>query len=323
MNIKICNTKSFSAENWNSYTNSFNSVFKSQKDVEYFKHKYSKTHRGFSYHAILQNEKSEIVGGCTVIPMNYKLDNQLIEIGQAVDVFIDEGYRKNPFILRDMYNDLKDLLIDDKIKAVMAVPNKLAFPFWTKIVKWKYIGDLDYWLLPLKLGNIKKSLRSLDIIFSLYLKIHIKLNLIVTYLYNQTEKKSKYELLEDHKFRDYRYTKDYTFVQIENFSFYYKTYTEGTVITTYLLDANENNIRTYKSLIIATQYIQKKVKCDLIAIIGHIKYTQLLYWKVPKRYHPKRLTLTCDILESSQHELYSEMLKIDNWNYGLRNFDVR
>lgn len=165
MNIKICITEVFSAENWKSYSHSFNTVFKLRKDIEYFKHKYSNTPRGFSYHALLQNDKYEIVGGCTVIPMNYKLNNQLIEIGQAVDVYIVEGYRKNPFILKDMYNDLRKLLIENNIKAVMAVPNELAFPFWTKIVKWNYIGDLDYWVLPLKLGNIKNSLKPLDLIF--------------------------------------------------------------------------------------------------------------------------------------------------------------
>lgn len=323
MNIKVCNTEEFSAVNWNDYTHSFNNVFKAEKDMEYFKHKYSNTHRGFSFHALLQNEKFEIVGGCTVIPMKYKLNDQLIEIGQAVDVFIIEKYRKNPFILKDMYNELKELLIKNKIIAVMAVPNELAFPFWTKIVKWNYIGDLDYWVFPLKLVNIKKSLKPLDTIFSLLLKLYLKLNLILAHLYNQKEKKSKYELLEDQKFKAYRYTKDYNHIQIKNCSFYYKTYTEGTKKITYLLDAVENNERSYKSLAIATEYIHQEVNSDLIAVIGQIKHFQLLYFKIPKKYNPRKLTLTCDILESNHRDLYSEMLQITNWNFGLRNYDVR
>ena len=43
MKIKICTTDNFSSKEWNSYHNSFNTVFETNRDLEYFKHKYKKS----------------------------------------------------------------------------------------------------------------------------------------------------------------------------------------------------------------------------------------------------------------------------------------
>jgi hypothetical protein len=45
--------------------------------------------------------------------------------------------------------------------------------------------------------------------------------------------------------------------------------------------------------------------------------------KVPKIKEPKKLPLTCDILDKNNVNLYSDMLNLKNWNFGLKNFDVR
>ena len=48
-----------------------------------------------------------------------------------------------------------------------------------------------------------------------------------------------------------------------------------------------------------------------------------MFFRVPSEFVPKKLPLTCDILEKSNEEIYLDMLKLDSWNFGLMNYDVR
>ena len=95
--------------------------------------------------------------------MMYNKNEHIIKIGQAVDVFILKNFRKDPLMLSKMYSNLKDLLIANSIIAVMAVPNSIAFPYWINIVKWKYLGNLKYWIIPIKfLHNIFTAIFTFD-----------------------------------------------------------------------------------------------------------------------------------------------------------------
>ena len=100
MQIKISTTNNFSHEEWISYQKSFNTVFGKNRDLNYFKHKYNNVSDGYSYHAILLNDNNDVVGGCSVLPMLYNRNDNIIKIGQAVDVFILEDFRTDPLMLK-------------------------------------------------------------------------------------------------------------------------------------------------------------------------------------------------------------------------------
>jgi hypothetical protein len=323
MKIKICTTDDFSSKEWNSYQNSFNAVFETNRDLEYFKHKYKKSIEGFSYHAILLDNNLDVVGACSVIPMMYNKNEHIIKIGQAVDVFILKNFRKDPLMLSKMYSNLKDLLIANSIIAVMAVPNSIAFPYWINIVKWKYLGNLKYWIIPIKLGSIMNKSNLYNLISSICIKFLLVINNLLSLIYNKVERKSTYELIDDEKFIDYRFSKGYEKINLKNITFYFRIYDEDNVKTAYLLDAKQKNRLSYRALVIATSYIVKNTNSDLILYVGPIKFPQLMFFRVPNKYQPKQLPLTCDILEKSNEDLYSDMLKLGNWNFGLKNYDVR
>ena len=48
---------------------------------------------------------------------------------------------------------------------------------------------------------------------------------------------------------------------------------------------------------------------------------QLLFIKVPKRLEPKKLPLMCDVL--IPNDKFSDIYDINNWDFGLLNYDVR
>ena len=323
MDIKICTTAEWSENNWLTYCDSFNTVFEKKYDLSYFKQKYTETIDAKSYHALLLNENMEVVGGCSAIPYLYIKEDKKIRIGQAVDVFILEEFRTDPLMLRRMYMQLKKLLIAHDISVVMAVPNATAYPYWKNIVKWNDVGDLTYWMLPIRIGNIINKWHFLNCLSLAFSYISLVFNALIMSLCNNKEKESLYELIVDDAFLKYRYPSDYYEVIIGSIRFYYRVYYEDGVQTAYLLDVMQNGKMSYKGLFKGVSYIIRKTKSDLILYIGPLRLFQTLLIKVPKKFKPKRLPLTCDILNKEDFDIYKDMLVLKNWNFGLKNYDVR
>jgi len=323
MEIKVCTTSEWSDDEWNSYRDSFNSAFNTDLNCDIFRNSYLNTIDGHAYHALLLNDDLIVVGCCTVIPILYKRNNVDIKIGQAVGVFILEEYRIDPLMLRKMYFRLKEILIENNIIAVMAVPNATSYSYWRNVVKWKDVGDLSYWILPIKIGNVIKKWTFLNVISSFFTVIWLMFSDLLTLLFNNKQKVSKYELDKSEIFYKYRYFKEYKFVSIGSLAFTYIVYDEQGVNTAYLLEINQNENFSFRDLLKAVRYISKLNNVDVILHIGTLKLFQTVLIKVPKRFEPKRLPLTCDILLKENIDFYSDMLKISNWNFGLLNYDVR
>ncbi len=323
MIIKICKTSEWDNKLWVNYCDNFNSVFKKQLKVSDFKRKYKITIDGLSYHALLYNDRFEVIGSCTVIPFAYKKNKKLIKIGLVVDVFILESYRTDPLILRRMYTELKKFLISNNFVSVIAVPNEISYAYWKSVVKWKDVGNLSYWVLPIRLGNILKKVKILNLISLLFVKILILINKILLLVVNRIEKKSLYELNLDKTFIKHRYSKKYNKIISGDVTFYYRIYNENGVQTAYLIDARQGNKLSFKALIRSANYIIQNTNADLILYIGSMNLFQTLFLKSPKKFEPKRLPLTCDILEEKNLNKYSDMFDIKNWNFGLLNYDVR
>jgi hypothetical protein len=323
MDIKVCTTDEWSEKEWNSYCKCFNTVFEKDLDLSYFKQKYATGVDDHAYHALLLNDDFDVVGSCTVIPFLYKRNAEIIKVGQAVDVFIHEAYRTDPLMLGRMYDKLKKLLIANNFISVLAVPNALVYQYWKNIVKWKDVGDLTYWMFPVRVGNIFKKWKFLNIFSFILSRIWLFYNKILMLIFNKKEKKCLYELLVDDTFTNYRYYEEHNKVVLGDTTFYYRIYDEDGVQTAYLIDAKQNEHLSYKALAKGVSYILRNTDADIILYVGAMKLFQSLFIKVPKKFEPKRLPLTCDILDKEKVDEYSDMLEIENWNFGLLNYDVR
>ena len=60
---------------------------------------------------------------------------------------------------------------------------------------------------------------------------------------------------------------------------------------------------------------------DLIIYVGKMGVFQTLFIKVPKKLEPKKLPLMCDVL--IPNDKFSDIYDINNWDFGLLNYDVR
>ncbi len=323
MEIKVCTSVAFSELDWKTYQESFNAAFDKDYPLSYFTQKYTTAIDGHAYHALLLNNERNVVGGCSVIPFQYKKGEEIIRVGQAVDVFILEAYRADPMMLHKMYLQLKKLLILNGIGLVLAVPNTNAYTYWKHIVKWKDVGDLPYWMIIIRAGNVIKKWSFLNVFSLAFSYLLICFNAIISLITNNKERQSMYELITGEAFCNNRFTQEYCKIVTGDITFYYRLYDENGVKTAYLIDAKQKDRLSFKALYKGVSYIVRKTDADIVLYVGPMKLFQMLLIHVPKRFEPKRLPLTCDIINEEYSAMYSDILEFNNWNYGLLNFDVR
>lgn len=321
MEIKVCDTACWSSSEWSSYVSAFNQVFEKSFSVDYFERKYLSTIHKKAYHALLMNEDT-VVGGCSVMPYEYEYKNSKISIGLAVDVFILEDFRTDPLLLRRMYNQLKKRLETEGIIAVVAVPNATAYPYWKNIVKWNDVGDIPYYAFPNSLTVVKSSLKVIDPFFKLCTSIFTSLQKPFVCLFKSGKLDQEIRLCKSESFYKHRIDDSYFIFENNGYKLIYKIYNEDGIRTAYILESTYQGSLSSRSLNKALRQIMND-DVDLILYVGVIPFTQCSLFRVPKRFEPKRLPMTCDFVNKKYKETYSEFLNFKAWDFGLINYDVR
>jgi hypothetical protein len=322
MDIVIKTSRDLSLTDWDSYVIGFNEVFNKFETIEIFKHKYLNTIDNQSYHALLYNN-NEIVGGCTVIPYVYNIGEVTERIGLAVDVFIRKEFRTDPMALYKMYRKLKKELISQKIILVIAVPNDVSYPYWKNIVKWKDVGLLRYYALPVKAGNVLKIAPKFTNFFS---SLFCRFLLLISYFSNSSENCLPIKIDRSNGIIEkQRYTANHKIIKDSKSFFSYRIVNEEGLNACYLIDFY--NIKYHKkdnkTLCKSLKYILKNENVDIIIFVGKLNFSQLLLFKVPYKFEPKHLFFTADILIPEMVLNKDFIYNISNWDFGLFNYDVR
>ncbi len=159
--ILVKPTNKLSQKEWSDYIYAFNSIFEKSFDLKYFKNKYLLNALGFSAHGILYF-KDKIVGMVTVIPNLYIINKNKELIGLTCDSFILKTHRTNEGFLKDMSLKVYDFLKKYNINRHISLPNSIAYPYWKYFVKWKDIGTLNYYIIPLKISKIFPKIKYFD-----------------------------------------------------------------------------------------------------------------------------------------------------------------
>ena len=225
-----------------------------------------------------------------------------------------------------MAKALKKRCQDDGFVMSLGVPNLNSFQYSLKLLRASFIDYLDYYILPRNLSRCvrKSSLRPLDCISRVLLSFHITFQLLITKVFNSEEKDVKYSMVVDEDFYRARFGMPCYQKYVEgSFRAYYRMFDEDGVNTAYLMDFRENGIRTKRALAKAVNYIIKCSRPDAILFVGFLKLKQHVMIRVPQKFVPKPLPLTCSILDNSNKERFADMVDVNNWNFSLMNFDVR
>lgn len=323
MEIISLTSKDIKESQWISYVESFNEVFNKFFTVDTFKKKYLNTIKSYSLHAFLMDDNDKVMGAVTVIPYQYSINGHKEIIGVAVDAFVSTRFRKDPLLLKKMYLVLKERLISEELNYVLCVPNDTAYPYWKKIVKWKDIGRLPYYAIPIRIGNVIKKFRWLNILSLFGCKILFAFQDFINFFIKNVDSGLKIEIDKSVScFEEQRYGEEHSKVILKNCTCFYRNMLEEGVNTVYLIDFyNQEGERDAKSLNRALKYIYKTEKADLIVFVGPLMISQIGLLRVPEKFEPKPLYFMCDILSNGIAE--NDILSMKSWDFGLLNYDVR
>jgi hypothetical protein len=321
MEYKFFRTDQIDEATFASYVLAFNEIFEKDFAIDFFRNKYQNVTKGYSFHSFMIHEE-KVVGACTFVPYEYHYYDKLLTFGLGVDVFVMPEFRKNLMALYQMYSQVKEAMQADGVSFSFAIPNTNAYPFWTKVLKWKNIGDLPYFVLPISFGKVLKKTTIFDGITKVLMQIWLFKSKIWSSLNNNEEQLPTIRINRQQKnLEQHRYFEAYKRTEGKaNFS--YKIYDEEGIKTAYLIDFyNENGKRDSKTLASAVSEIVNKNKVDLVIFVGEINFFQFSLIKLPKSKEPKRLPFIGEIL--NENDLNEDLFQYKNWEMGLFNYDVR
>lgn len=278
---------------------------------------------GYGYHAIALTDDGELAGYNVFSPTFYKDGLMAVVSGST---YVRPKFRSHEMLFMNMVQVLRKAVKDDGYKIEIGVPNHNSEKFALRILKFKPVAELNYYMIPLNVSRTlnKPFLRMFDGIIHSISRIHIKLNWIYSRLCNTKERQVIYELDCDDNYWGKRFGGKCYASHIEGkYKAYWLKYNENGANAAYLMDFREEGKRTYKALYFAVKAIAEDKGVDAILFVGFLWLKQSLLFKVPKRFVPKRLPLTYYVLNKEDRGLYADMADKHNWNFSLMNFDVR
>jgi hypothetical protein len=314
MNLITKKTNELSKNEITQISDLFEAIFNKQMSNKDFINKFLQNIKSYSYHSLLINENEEIVGCYSAIPYEYNYFGKKVLFGLSVDTMIKEEYRGSPFTLKKLANNVYEEMKKDGISFVFGFPNNNVYLVRKKILKWKDIGELKYYILPIKIGAIKSKLKALNLLSKIYAN---SINNLVNSDFS-TEK-ATYEI-EKSNLNLFRYDDTYSLIEFSDSYMSYKIYNEDGVKTAYLIDVyplSKNNIE-----IAVKRIYEKEVGyIDMILYVGNLDFKPKNLIEVPKRYEPKTVHMSGIILDEAKVD--ERVFNINNWNVNLSNYDVR
>ena len=324
MRIEVLKTFEIEYSMWEKIAEGFNESFHLNTTAESLRNAFCTRNRnGYGYHAIAISEEEEVMGYNVFSPVYYKNGLKTVVSGST---FVRPKFRTHEMLFMHMVQALRKAVIADGFEVEIGVPNHNSEKFALKILKFKPVAELKYYIFPFNISRIlnKPRFRMADKIIRLLSRFHLLCQIGISTLFDSIERDVKYDLDYDKDYWKYRLGGDnYKEYHQGEYHAYWLPYNEDGVKAVYLMDFRKKRKRTYRALVKAVRKIHEKEDVDMILFVGFLHMKQFCLIKCPKRFVPKRLPLTYFVLNKSDREKYTDMQDEKNWNFSLINFDVR
>ncbi len=311
---------------WLEITAGFNEEFKREKTPAELIKYYRSTHYGYSYHGIAKGENGLVAGFSSIVPYMYRdAEGKEFLTGLSGGTFVKKEFRNDIFIFNDIYKALRLACTNDGMATVLGVPNKNSFKYLVKLLRFTFLYNLPYYVLPVKIpGTSSRTLlQPFNALYFIVIWLYAKAIGFVSLFYNPVEKEVKYNISFSPETYTLRFNEAYTSVTEGPISFTYRIYHERNMNIAYLFQFTQGGKRNLKAMSKAINHIITKEKVGLVIFVGKLSMTQPLLLKLPEKKQPQQLPLTIDVLLPVTDKRYASFKEPANWNFGLMNFDVR
>ena len=294
----------------------FNYVFHKNINSSFLKQKYHSPCLGYSFHGLMYSDEGNIVGALTFIPFSYQFFNNQVVAGSAADLMIHDHYRKDLLSFKHMY-DLATEKSGNLMDFLYAVPNSNAYLYWTKLLRWHDIGQINYYIQVLNISKINPGFCGLDWISKAFSGCSNRL--IADSGSRTIEQKYPISKLNNDDFNNYRFKKNYDKISQSNKHAYYTKVDEMGIKTAYIVDLFPFST-SWMGNVVKLIHSREKKNIDVIIYIGNNIKSLINLYKVPRKFEPRILYL---IGNSLSEKVDDRIYNLDNWIFNLSNFDVR
>jgi len=310
-------TNQFLAVEKEQYLELFFRVFRKRIGPDQFDRKYLCTPTGYSYHGLMIADE-QVVGAYSTIPYSYKYFGKQVMLALSVDTMIDEQQRGGPFNLLKMATLVYDAMKRDNIGFVFGFPNNNAYEVTKKVLKWRDIGELDFYILIQNIGGIIPKMSFLNSFSRLFAREMITLPKSP----NGREYEYNIQKLDGKEFDEHRYDGWYRVIDLgHGAKCVFKIYVEAPMARTlYVIDVSPLTPNVFDKAIKQIYRIIAK-SIDLIIYVGKLPFPPSTLIKLPESRKPRKVRMAGKIL--LPEVIDDRIFKIDNWNVNLSNFDAR
>lgn len=291
-------------------------IFNKKMTKEAFERKFFYTPRGYSYHGLMLHEEV-VVGASSAVPGRYKFFGEELIFSLSVDTMIDLKHRGGGHFV-EMSNLIHEGLISDGIPFILGFPNENFYAVQKRLLKYEYIGELDYYVLPLNIGSVVRKLKAFNGLSRSFCRFTTRFCRI------PRNSEAGYDIAKvvDKQFERHRYDESYSRIDLwEGAQCIYKIYEEeGGIQTLYIIDVVP---LTAASLARAVKQICRTAvdAVDIIIYVGKLPSRPAGLWKVPDSKKPQRIRMTGKILIPDIID--SSVFDMNNWSVNISDFDVR
>lgn len=293
----------------------FEEVFEKPSSVDFFVKYYTGNFLGYSFHSLIIKE-GRIVGVNSLVPIIYMYNGEKMRFVNAGGTMISKRCRglENFY---DMINESFRFLKEKGFAAYVGFPNDASYSLYIGTKLQKDIGKLYTYILPYKLGNVKKSLCWLNSLSKLFCWGYVYFNGLLASM-NVTQ----FIIHKDHdSFDQYRYNNpSYKQIEIGGCKAFYIVKVHERVRTAFIIDITEKSAKNFQKTV--KEIIKReKSNMDMILYVGNLPFRNHGLIKLPRKFEPKNFHFTGHIID---HNLVNKDIfyNLDNWDVNLSNYDL-
>lgn len=318
MEFLIKKTSELTEEEKLSFLDCFIEVFEQNRTLDEMYNQYINTPMGYCIHSLCFDNGS-VVAAHTAFPSYYWVGVQKVKAYITGDTMVRKGYRDGAVYL-DVTMGLTSYMKKAGYAFVFGFPNENSYAVNKKGRLAIEIGRLDTYILPYRIGGIKRGLIWLNPLSRLFCRIWIYLSQLIS---SDTLSKP-FVHKDDESYNTSRYKRldgSYNHIDIEGSEFYYKIKVHEGVRTAFLIDVIGKSERRF---LCAVKYILKTEKnnFDLLMYVGYLPMTicKIGLMKIPRKIEPKHFYMTGKVFDKSLNTRL--IYDINNWDVNLSDYDL-
>ena len=315
---EFCTTDDFTEKDIFSFCALFDSAFHKTFAPAYFKVKYGGSCYGHSYHVLVRDVEHNIVAAYNVIPLEFMLGERRCVFGLSVDTMVHPNHRKDIMCLAKMAKAMEIKLQEKGIPFIFGFPNDNAIDYLKKVVRWKEIGELDYYVLPLAPSMFFSLPKWIDSIWKALLRVGLMMprnwwpSRVVSPLIRRIRSSEpEWYVLAPMRRIDR--------VGEGNWRVTAEAREENGFLISYLVDVCPSSGNALSKAL--RGLLKSQSRADLIAFIGVIPFRPGWMVRMPKNQIPKRFRLLGKMVIDDP--MASSIWELSNWEINLATFDVR